>query len=277
VGFSKFPALVHKRLLPFCGRIVIGRKGQLLLYFTLGYHELREKLGNIIVDRESNTSEQASSSAVSDWECVQKAQNGDHGAFDMLYDRYEKPIFNHVFHMLNRRYDDASEITQDVFLSAFRAIKQFRGDSKFSTWLYQIANNAAKTRGGALSKERKLFAEPLLPTGAVSRAHVVNVNLTGTESLTAQPSGGSRAGGATGMDLTGPEKGTAQKQDRELVWKCLERLSDEHREILKIIDMQSLSYEEAAIIVGIPINTVKTRLHRARLALANIIGAAENG
>ncbi|HEY7219799.1 MAG TPA: sigma-70 family RNA polymerase sigma factor, partial [Candidatus Binatia bacterium] len=217
------------------------------------------------------------SSAVSDWECVQKAQKGDRGAFDMLYDRYEKPIFNHIFHMLNRRYDDASEVTQDVFLSAFRAIKQFRGDSKFSTWLYQIANNAAKTRGGTLSKEKKLFAEPLLATGAPARAQVVNLDLTGAGSFTAQPSGGSRAGGAAGMDLTGPEKRTAQKQDRELVWKCLERLSDEHREILKIIDMQSLSYEEAAIIVGIPINTVKTRLHRARLALANIIGAAENG
>jgi RNA polymerase sigma-70 factor (ECF subfamily) len=212
------------------------------------------------VDRHSNTLGQANPDAISDWQCVQRAQNGDRGAFEILYDRYEKRIFNHIFHMLNRRYDDAAEVTQDVFESALKGIKRFRGDSKFSTWLYTIANNAAKTRGGNLSKERKFVGGPTDPGG-----------------ITVYPTGGSRTGAARGGDLTGPEKGIAQKQDRELVWKCLERLSDEHREILKIIDMQSLSYDEAAIIVGIPINTIKTRLHRARLALANIISAAENG
>jgi len=80
-----------------------------------------------------------------DWEWVQKVQKGETEAFEVLVIRYENQIFNLLYRWLGN-YDEASEVSQEVFLSAFRSIKQFRGDSSFSTWIYRISINQAKNR-----------------------------------------------------------------------------------------------------------------------------------
>jgi RNA polymerase sigma-70 factor (ECF subfamily) len=85
------------------------------------------------------------SDSISDATCVRRVQRGDTDAFEILVRRHEKVIFNLVYRMLGD-YDDAAETAQEVFLSAFRAIGQFRGDANFSTWLYRIALNHANTR-----------------------------------------------------------------------------------------------------------------------------------
>src|SRR5919106_6965550 len=90
---------------------------------------------------------------ISDAACVRRLQRGDIAAFEVLVRRHEKTIFNLVYRMLGD-YDDAAEVSQEVFLSAYRAIGQFRGDANFSTWLYRIALNHATSRRRSLNSRQ---------------------------------------------------------------------------------------------------------------------------
>src|SRR5687767_3767243 len=91
---------------------------------------------------------------ISDAACVRRLQRGDINAFEILVRRHERTIFNLVYRMLGD-YDDAAETSQEVFLSAYRAIGQFRGEANFSTWLYRIALNHATTRRKSMSARQK--------------------------------------------------------------------------------------------------------------------------
>ncbi|HEX9452987.1 MAG TPA: sigma-70 family RNA polymerase sigma factor, partial [Candidatus Binatia bacterium] len=102
----------------------------------------------------SNPSEPMVSAAISDAECVQNLQRGQTDAFEILIRRHEKTIFNLVYRMLGD-YDEAAEVSQEAFLSAYRAIGTFRGDSNFSTWLYRIALNHATTRRKTLNTRQQ--------------------------------------------------------------------------------------------------------------------------
>jgi RNA polymerase sigma-70 factor (ECF subfamily) len=93
---------------------------------------------------------------ISDAECVRRVQRGETDAFETLVRRHEKTIFNLVYRMLGDT-EEAAEVSQEVFLTAFRAACQFRGDANFSTWLYRIAINHASTRRKTLnSRQRKV-------------------------------------------------------------------------------------------------------------------------
>ena len=94
------------------------------------------------------------SESISDAACVRRLQRGDINAFEILVRRHEKAIFNLVYRMLGD-YDDAAEISQEVFLSAYRSIGQFRGEANFSTWLYRIALNHAITRRKSTASRQK--------------------------------------------------------------------------------------------------------------------------
>ncbi|HSG06294.1 MAG TPA: sigma-70 family RNA polymerase sigma factor, partial [Nitrospiria bacterium] len=95
--------------------------------------------------------------AEKDWVWVQKVQNGDTESFEALVIKYQKKTFNILYRWLGD-YDEAAEAAQEVFLSAFRAISRFRGDSSFSTWLYRITVNQAKNRrqSRAVSEKRRI-------------------------------------------------------------------------------------------------------------------------
>src|SRR5678815_4058055 len=82
---------------------------------------------------------------IGDAECVRRVQQGDTDSFEVLVRRHEKTIFNLIYRLLGN-YDEAAEVAQDVFLSAFKSIHQFRGEANFSTWLYRIGLNHASTR-----------------------------------------------------------------------------------------------------------------------------------
>src|SRR6266571_2802888 len=94
------------------------------------------------------------SDSISDADCVRRIQHGEVDAFEVLARRHEKTIFNLVYRMLGD-YDDAIEVSQEVFLSAYRAIGQFRGDANFSTWLYRIALNHTSTRRKSLGARQQ--------------------------------------------------------------------------------------------------------------------------
>ncbi len=175
------------------------------------------------------------SESTSDAACVRRLQRGDTDAFEILVRRHEKALFNLVYRMLGN-YDDAAETAQEVFLSAYRAIGQFRGESNFSTWLYRIALNHATTR----RKSTNLRQKRLVPID-----------------------------GSDMVDDTqlGPAETLEKKELRERVQRALNELEPEDATVILLRDLQDIPYEDVARVLKIPVGTVKSRLHRARRAL----------
>jgi RNA polymerase sigma-70 factor (ECF subfamily) len=190
---------------------------------------------NLLLKKQSNRSEAIVSGEISDAECVRRLQRGDTEAFTPLVQRYQRTIFNLAYRMLGD-YDDAAEVSQEAFLSAYRSIGSFRGDASFSTWLYRIAVNHANTRrkSAALWQQRTAPIESIEP-----------------------PSDGD----------ADPANAVERKELRRQVQAALNELTSEDAAIILLRDLQDVPYEEVAQVLGIPIGTVKSRLHRARRAL----------
>jgi RNA polymerase sigma-70 factor, ECF subfamily len=187
----------------------------------------------------SNTSESMVSESISDADCVRRIQHGDADAFEILVRRHEKTIFNLVYRMLGD-YDDAAEVSQEVFLSAYRAIGQFRGDANFSTWLYRIALNHATTR-------RRSVNSRLHRTTTIEDMELIRDS---------QP---------------GPAETLEKKEMQERVQLALNKLEPEDATVILLRDLQDVSYDEVARMLEIPVGTVKSRLHRARQALKSLL------
>jgi len=172
---------------------------------------------------------------IGDAECVRRVQEGDTNSFEILVRRHEKEVFNLIYRLLGN-YDEALEIAQEVFLSAFKSIHQFRGEANFSTWLYRIGLNHASTRRKSLHSSQQRY-----------------VPLDGTEVI---------ADGA--LD---PVKNVEHKEIQQRVQQALNSLDPEDARIILLRDLQDVPYEDVAEILDIPVGTVKSRLHRARQAL----------
>ena len=173
--------------------------------------------------------------AISDAECVRQLQRGETDAFETLIRRHQKTIFNLVYRMLGD-YDEAAEISQEAFLSAYRAIGSFRGESNFSTWLYRIALNHATTRRKSLNTRQQR-----------------NVSIETTEPM---------------IDPhPGPAETMEKKEIRERVQLALNSLDPDDATVILLRDLQDVPYDEVARVLEIPVGTVKSRLHRARQAL----------
>ena len=114
-----------------------------------------------------------SAEGIGDAECVKRVQQGDTDSFEVLVRRHQKSTFNLVFRLLGD-YDEAAEVAQEVFLSAYKSIHQFRGDANFSTWLYRIAFNHASTRRKKLNlaQQRHVPLEDTEIISAVSYTHL---------------------------------------------------------------------------------------------------------
>jgi len=172
--------------------------------------------------------------------CIQ----GEPQAFEVLVRRHQKKMFNIAYRMTGN-YDDAADIVQDSFLSAYKAIKKFRGEAKFSTWLYGIVVNHARNRMRQTSG--KAYHEPV--------------------SLDSPPTENERgpidppSGDMPVVDML------IQKEIQDKVQGCINGLEKDHREILVLRDIQGFSYEEITIILGLPDGTVKSRISRARGAI----------
>ncbi len=169
-----------------------------------------------------------------DAECVRRVQRGDTDTFEILVRRHQKAIFNLVYRLLGD-YDEAAEVAQEVFLSAFKSIHQFRGEANFATWLYRIGLNHASTRRKSLNN-----------------THRRHIPLDGTEV----------AAGAVD-----PARNVEQKEIQRRVQEALNSLDPEDARIILLRDLQDVPYEAVAEILDIPVGTVKSRLHRARQAL----------
>jgi RNA polymerase sigma-70 factor (ECF subfamily) len=172
---------------------------------------------------------------IDDAECVRRVQRGDIDSFEVLVRRHEKAIFNLAYRLLGN-YDEAAEVSQDVFLSAFKSIHQFRGEANFSTWLYRIGLNHASTRRKSLNSAQRR-----------------QLPLDGTEVIA--------------NSTVDPAKNFEDKEIQQRVQQALNSLDAEDARIILLRDLQDIPYDEVAEILDLPVGTVKSRLHRARQAL----------
>jgi RNA polymerase sigma-70 factor (ECF subfamily) len=182
---------------------------------------------------------------------VDRFKNGDQSAFDEMVSRYWDRIFSMV-HQLLRNQQDAEEVTQDAFIRAHRGLENFRGESAFSTWLYQIATNLARNRYWYWWRRKRdksvSFDAPIGPENDLTLAEVIPAEVE------------------TPGDITVTQEFVAR------IGKAMERLSAKHREILVLRNIKNLSYEEIAAILAISVGTVKSRIARARESLRGKLG-----
>lgn len=182
---------------------------------------------------------------------VDRFKNGDQAAFDEMVTRYWDRIYSMV-HQLLRNQQDAEEVTQDAFIRAHRGLANFRGDSAFSTWLYQIATNLARNRYWYWWRRKRDKSVSIdAPVSAENDMTLADVIPAEVES---------------------PDDITVTQEFVNRIAKGMERLSTKHREILVLRNVKNMSYEEIAAILGISVGTVKSRIARARESLRSKLG-----
>jgi RNA polymerase sigma-70 factor (ECF subfamily) len=178
----------------------------------------------------------------------------DESAFNELVVAYERRVFALVFRMLGRR-DEAEDLSQEVFVQVFKAIDQFRGDSKLSTWIYRIAVNLCKNRTKYLSRRR-------------------TVDQSDDVGVIAERSAFSAAKGVSVGDVSRPDELVEGMQLELVVKRAIGQIDAEFREVLILRDVEDMSYEEIASVTGLPDGTVKSRIHRGRAQLRHLVETA---
>lgn len=178
-----------------------------------------------------------------DQQLVERVQRGDKRAFDLLVSKYQRKLGR----LLSRFIRDPSEVedvTQEAFIKAYRALPGFRGESAFYTWLYRIGINTAKNHLVAMGRRAP----------------------TSTE-LDAEEAEGVEAGEQL-RDLNTPENQMMSRQVGETVNQTLQELPEELRTAITLREIEGLSYEEIATVMQCPVGTVRSRIFRAREAVA---------
>jgi len=178
-----------------------------------------------------------------DRELVARAQRGDKHAFELLVEKYQRKLGR----LLSRFIRDPSEVedvTQEAFIKAYRALPAFRGDSAFYTWLYRIGINTAKNYLMALGRRAP----------------------TSTE-VEAEEAEGFEEGEQL-RDINTPESVLLSNEIAQTVNSTIERLPEELRTAIQLREIEGMSYEDIAKVMDCPIGTVRSRIFRAREAIA---------
>lgn len=180
---------------------------------------------------------------------ISEALAGRTASFGELVLRYQDRLF-HVANRVVDNPDDALDVVQDTFVSAYQSLASFKGDAEFFTWLYRIAFNTAIS-----AKRRKR------PTISLDAGRV----------------GSSGKSDETGIDPedraadVAPDAAMERSEDERMLAAAIAKLSQEHRAVLLMKDIDGLKYEDIAEAMRVPIGTVRSRLHRARLELRNLL------
>ena len=182
---------------------------------------------------------------------VARFKAGDEAAFEEMVSRYWDRIYGMV-HKLLRNSQDAEEVTQDAFIRAHRGLEKFRGDSSFSTWLYQIATNLARNRYWYWWRRKRdksiSFDQPISGESNTTLAEIF-------------PS-----------SVASPKDNAITNEFQERVTASMELLNKKHREVLVLRNVKNMTYDEIASELDISIGTVKSRIARARESLREKLG-----
>lgn len=190
------------------------------------------------------------------WESqwIESAKRGDLESFDRIVLAYQQKVFNLAFRLLGER-EEAEDLTQEVFINVFRHLSRFRGDAQFSTWIYQVTVNHCRNRLKYL-KRRYQHATESLDDPIVTAEGEIEKDLR--------------------YEGDAPEDVLYRQQVQKLVQMALDKLRDDYREVIVLRDIQELSYHEISGILGLPEGTVKSKLHRARWELKDILRRLES-
>jgi len=177
-----------------------------------------------------------------DQRLIAECLGGRTAAFGEIVSRYQDRLYSSVFRLIDNA-EDARDVVQEAFLNAYLSLHSFKGDSLLFTWLYRIAMNTAIS----LKRKQKV----------VLRLH------TAGDGEAAEPADPSEA--------NAPGHALEMAEDEKRVHEALRRLSPEHRAVLVMKDMEGQKYEAMAEVLEVPIGTIRSRLHRARLELREIL------
>jgi RNA polymerase sigma-70 factor (ECF subfamily) len=176
---------------------------------------------------------------------VRQCRQGDLTAFEPLVVKYQDRIYNLCWRLCGDR-QASEDLTQEAFLKAFEALPDFHGASGFYTWLYRIATNLA------LSYRRS------------ERRHM---NVAGRPQWNDMPSQAARLHRAVREADDRPDVVVQRDEVRQIIWQAIQQLDDDHRAVVALRDMEGLDYGEIAEVLQVPAGTVRSRLHRARMAI----------
>ncbi len=177
---------------------------------------------------------------------VHRLKARDEGAFREVVKLHQEQVYNLVYRYLGN-HEEAEDLSQDVFVTVFKSIDKFRGDSKLSTWIYRIAANQCKNRYKYLARRQFHAAKPL-------------------DELSERDAAGRDGGPVMSLQaqISEPDKMMEGKRLEQAIQREIAALEDEQKLLVILRDIQGLSYQEMATITELPEGTVKSRLHRAR-------------
>ncbi len=175
----------------------------------------------------------------SDEVLIGRFQQGDNYAFDLLVKRYKDPLINFIYRFLGSQ-TDAEDVLQETFLRLYKNKHYYKEIAKFSTWIYTIAGNLAKTE---LRKRRRRTFFSINQFGGEEKDYEIP------------------------DDSNNPEQETNTQITDDIIQAAIERLSPKFKEVIILRDIQGFSYEEIADMIQVPLGTVKSRVNRARLKL----------
>ena len=179
-------------------------------------------------------------------ELIERLKRRDERAFREFVQTYQRPVYALVLRMLGDP-EEARDLSQEVFVSVFRAVGTFRGDSKLSTWLFRIVTNHCRNRQKYLGRRQYAKRQPYEETE--ERADMA----------------------VFGERLPRPDREVEGRHLQSAIQQAIAALEEDQRELVVLRDIQGLSYEDIQRVTGLPEGTVKSRLHRARLALKEAI------
>jgi RNA polymerase sigma-70 factor (ECF subfamily) len=177
---------------------------------------------------------------------IERLKAGDETALETLFQLHSAKLYNVALRILGGDRSDAEEVIQDVFLTAFRKVNMFQGNSQFSTWLYRLTVNAALGRIRRSKKNQQVAYDEFLPKFQRDGHHQVRPVIDWSDTL---------------------DEKYAEKEIRGLLAQALEQLKPLDKSVVVLSDLEGLSDKEIAATLNLTVSAVKTRLHRARLFL----------
>jgi RNA polymerase sigma-70 factor (ECF subfamily) len=176
---------------------------------------------------------------------VRAAADGDRTAFDDLVRRHQDRVFNLCVWFLSD-YQEADDMAQEVFIKAFRSLKSFRFEAKFSTWLYRVAVNTCKNRVNSLEYRIKKWTDRL-DTGDMNPGDAADEDHS--------------------SQTFSPQEHLEKKEKMQQIQKAVNGLSGDKKAVVLLRDIEGLAYDEIARITGLSLGTVKSKIARARMEL----------
>jgi RNA polymerase sigma-70 factor (ECF subfamily) len=180
-----------------------------------------------------------------DTDLIDRLKDGDEKALEIIFNHYSPRLYS-VAHRILGEVADAEEVIQDVFWTAFRKAKSFRGTARFSTWLYRLTINAALGKIRRIKKDKEVGYEEYLPKFQKDGHHLVRPVVDWSDTL---------------------EENYAREELQQLLKEALDELKPVDKSVVVLSDLEGMSDKEIAVTVGLTVSAVKTRLHRARLFL----------